>query len=263
MTDTTIAGKTALVTGGGRGLGQAAAWALAAGGARVAVADMNADHAAAVANELGSGTETLAVTVDVADSAQVQRMVDTVVEQFGGIDILLHAAGISRGPTQKGPDGWLPIQDVSEEDWNRVLQVNLSGTFLVDQAVARVMIPRGWGRIINVASMSGRVANKGLAGLAPYNASKGGVIALTKALAVEWAPYNISVNCISPGYMATEMGKRSQSMPGFRELQLDQTPAGRLGEPEEFAQAVLFLAGENAAYVTGHDLVMDGGYTAW
>ena len=159
--------------------------------------------------------------------------------------------------------GWLPMEKVSLSDWTRVVNVNLTGTFLFNRAVAPAMMERGWGRIINVASMSALVANRGLAGLGPYAASKGGVISLTKVLAVEWAAKGITVNSISPGYMATEMGTRSQRFPGFKELQLSLIPQGRLGDPREFAQTAVFLASEGAQHITGHNLVIDGGYTSW
>jgi NAD(P)-dependent dehydrogenase (short-subunit alcohol dehydrogenase family) len=259
-----LAGRVAVVTGAGRGLGYAAADALARRGARVAVVDVSEETAHAAAEDLGSITEAAAFPVDVADALAVGETVQAIGEHFGTVDILVHCAGISRGSTQKDDGGnWLPMESVPEADWHQVIETNLSGTFFMNQAVARHMIAQKRGRIINVASMSALVANKGLVGLGPYSASKGGVLSLSTVLAVEWAPYNITVNCISPGYMATEMGKRSQFMPGFKELQLDNTPMRRLGEPREFAHAVLYLASDDAAYTTGHNLVLDGGYTAW
>lgn len=257
-------GRVALVTGAGRGLGYAAADALARSGASIAVADVAEENAEQAAGDFDAVSAAAPFVVDVADAASVSRTVAAVEERFGTVDILVHCAGISRGSTQKGEDGaWLPMESVPEADWHRVIETNLSGTFFVNQAVARLMIRHKRGRIVNVASMSALVANKGLVGLGPYSASKGGVVSLSKVLAVEWAQYNITVNCISPGYMATEMGKRSQFMPGFKELQLDNTPLRRLGEPQEFAQAVLYLVSDNAEYMTGHNLVLDGGYTSW
>lgn len=255
--------KIALVTGAGRGLGKAAAERLALEGKSIVAADVDGGSAEKVAEALSVHTETEAFTVDVSNSADVERLVDSAVSRFGRIDILVHCAGIARGKTQRGDSGWLPMEAVSDADWHQVIEVNLSGTFFVNRAVGRVMIRHKWGRIINTASISGIIANKGLVGLGPYSAAKGGIITLTKVLAVEWARHNITVNCISPSYMATEMGMRSQIMPGFKELQLEMTPVGRLGEPEEFAQAVAFLASEGSSYVTGHNLLLDGGYTAW
>jgi NAD(P)-dependent dehydrogenase (short-subunit alcohol dehydrogenase family) len=255
--------KIAMVTGAGRGLGKATAELLALEGKSIVAADVDGNSAKNVAEALSKHIDTQAVTVDVSDSADVERLVETAVSRFGRIDILVHCAGIARGKTQKGESGWLPMEEVSDADWHQVLEINLSGTFFVNRAVGRVMIRHKWGRIINTASISGIIANKGLAGLGPYSASKGGIITLTKVLAVEWAKYNITVNCISPSYMATEMGMRSQTIPGFKELQLEMTPMGRLGAPEEFAQVVSFLASEGSSYVTGHNLLLDGGYTAW
>jgi len=262
--DNGFEGQVILVTGAGRGLGRAAAARFATAGVRVAMADVNGESAREGAEALSSFAETHPIEVDVADAASVGGMVDEVIARFGQIDVLVHCAGIARGAGQRKEDGsWLPMEQVSEADWRAVIEINLTGTFLVNRAVASVMIPAGYGRIVNVGSMSGMIANKGLPGLGPYAASKGGVIALTTVLAVEWADHGITVNCISPGYMATEMGKRSQSIPGFRDLQLSSTPLGRLGEPSEFAHAVSYLASREAAFITGHNLVIDGGYTAW
>ena len=259
-----LTGRVAVVTGAGRGLGYAAADALARSGARIAVVDVSEDTARQAAEDFDAISEAAAFTVDVADASAVSQTVQAIAERFDTVDILVHCAGISRGSTQKDDEGnWLPMESVPERDWHQVIETNLSGTFFMNQAVARLMIPQNRGRIINVASMSALVANKGLVGLGPYSASKGGVISLSNVLAVEWAPYNITVNCISPGYMATEMGKRSQFMPGFKELQLDNTPMRRLGEPREFARAVLYLASDDAAFMTGHNMVLDGGYTSW
>jgi NAD(P)-dependent dehydrogenase (short-subunit alcohol dehydrogenase family) len=259
-----LTGRVALVTGAGRGLGYAAADALARSGARIAVVDVSAETASQAAADFDAISEAEGYTLDVSDAAAVSSTVGAVAERFGTVDILVHCAGISRGSTQKDEEGnWLPMESVPESDWHQVIETNLSGTFFMNQAVAKLMIAQNRGRIVNVASMSALVANKGLVGLGPYSASKGGIVSLSTVLAVEWAQYNITVNCISPGYMATEMGKRSQVMPGFKELQLDNTPMRRLGEPREFARAVLYLVSDDAAYMTGHNLVLDGGYTAW
>lgn len=262
--DTGLKGKVVIVTGAARGLGRAAARAFAEEGSRVGILDVNRDAALSAALELSALAEVAGYGLDVRDEVQVEATVAAIHEKWGRIDVLVHCAGIARGDTQKDSDGsWLPMEDVQLADWEKVIGVNLTGTFLMDRAVAKRMIPARSGRIINVASMSATVANRGLIGLGPYAASKGGVISLTKVLAAEWAVHGITVNTISPGYMATEMGVRSHSIPGFKELQLSLIPRGKLGMPEEFAFVALMLAADSAANITGHDVVMDGGYTLW
>jgi NAD(P)-dependent dehydrogenase (short-subunit alcohol dehydrogenase family) len=155
------------------------------------------------------------------------------------------------------------MEELEEEDWDKIVEINLKGTFLVDQAVGIQMMKDGGGSIVNVASLSGVVANKGLLGHGAYCASKAAVIALTKVLATEWAQHNIRVNAVSPAYMDTGMLERTKSIPGLYDTQLDMTPMARYGRPEEFAATVLFLASDDSGYVTGHNLLMDGGYTAW
>jgi NAD(P)-dependent dehydrogenase (short-subunit alcohol dehydrogenase family) len=262
--ETGLKGKVVIVTGAARGLGRAAVQAFAEEGSIVCILDVNLGSALTAAEELSAITEAVGFGLDVRDEAQVEKIVASIHERWGRIDVLVHCAGIARGDTQKDSSGaWLPMEDVTLADWEKVIGVNLTGTFLMDRAVAKRMIPAHTGRIINVASMSAMVANRGLPGLGPYSASKGGVVSLTKVLAAEWAGHGITVNTISPGYMATEMGVRSHSIPGFKELQLSLIPQGRLGKPEEFAFVALMLAADNAAYITGHEVVMDGGYTLW
>ena len=155
------------------------------------------------------------------------------------------------------------MEELQEEDWDKIVEVNLKGTFLVDQKVGIQMIKQGKGSITNVASPSGVVANKGLLGHGAYCASKAGVIGLTRVLATEWAQYNIRVNALSPAYMNTGMLDRTKSIPGLYQTQLDMTPMSRYGEPEEFARTAIFLASEESSYITGLNLLLDGGYTAW
>lgn len=263
--DLGLKGKVVIVTGGARGLGLASARAFAAEGSRICIIDVNADAAIEAARMISpSGENAFGLSIDVRDEAAVDRAADAVHARWGRIDVLVHCAGIARGDAQKAEDGsWLPMEKVGLADWEKVVGVNLTGTFLMDRAAARHMIPARSGRIINVASMSAHVANRGLAGLGPYAASKGGVVSLTKVLAAEWAAHGITVNSISPGYMATEMGVRSHAIPGFKELQLSLIPQGRLGKPDEFGFVALMLAADGAAHITGHDIVMDGGYTLW
>ena len=259
-----LAGKTCIITGGGRGLGYAAALEFASQGASVVIADLNVESDERIVKDIEAfGGQALSIDVDVSDSNKVDQMVHRSLEAFGSIDILLHCAGIGRLPSQRGADGWRPMQELSENDWDKIVAVNLKGTFLTNQRVGAHMIKNGHGSIVNVASMSGVVANKGMLGHGAYCASKAGVISLTQVLATEWATFNVRVNAISPAYMNTEMMSMSRSMPGVYESHIDMTPMRRYGEPSEFAKAVLFLASDDSSFVTGHNLLMDGGYTAW
>ena len=256
--------RTALITGAASGLGKATAERFSSRGMNVILADRNSEQLSEVMKSLpGDPSGRTAVTVDVTDKSSLKAMVDHGEKAFGRIHSLIHCAGVARGATQMGPEGWLPMEDVPEEDWDFVVDINLKGTFLVNQAVGRHMLKNGYGRIVNVASMSGVIANQMLNGHGPYNAAKGGVITLTKVFAVEWARRGVTVNSISPGYMNTAMGTRSKIVPGFMDFLTTRTAQGRLGEPSEFAAVVDFLASDDASHVTGHNLVMDGGYTAW
>jgi NAD(P)-dependent dehydrogenase (short-subunit alcohol dehydrogenase family) len=234
-------------------------------GLNVVLADVNEERLNSVISELpGAEQKRIGVSVEVTEKASVEAMVEKAVSAFGQVHSLVHCAGVARSPTQKGRDGWLPMEEISEADWDFVTEVNLKGTFLVDQAVGRHMLEHGYGRIVNVASISSLVANQKLLGHAPYNAAKAGVVALTKVLAVEWARRGVTVNSISPGYMKTDMGMRSLDyVEGFKEFLYERTAQGRLGEPSEFAAVVDFLTSDDASHITGHNLVMDGGYTAW
>lgn len=238
-----------MVTGGGRGIGRALALALADAGADVAVADIDLSAAKAVAAEItGRGRRGLAIETDVTSKPAVEAMVQTTVERLGGLDILINNAGI------------FPIASVAtmrEEDWDRVMAVNLKGVFLCSQAALAPMRQRGGGRIINIASVSGLV---GAVGFAHYAASKAGVIGFTKALAREVAPMGITVNAIAPGIIDTEMTR--QTFPASAlELYKAQVPLRRLGQPEDLAAIVVFLASPGVAYITGQVYVVDGGYT--
>jgi NAD(P)-dependent dehydrogenase (short-subunit alcohol dehydrogenase family) len=186
---------------------------------------------------------------DVTKASDVDSAVSRVLGQWGRIDILVNCAGISH---------WAPAEDLKEEDWDRVMDVNLKATFLCCRAVARSMIANRRGKIINIASMSARIVNYPQPHV-DYNTSKAGVVMLTKSLAAEWAQHNINVNSISPGYIATEMTKRSQ----YHELWKKLTPMNRLGEPLELKGTVVYLASEASKLMTGHDLVIDAGYTLW
>lgn len=244
-----LTGKVAVITGSGRGLGKAVADGLAAAGAVAVIADIDEKSAAETACLLSeAGHESLAVQVDVADASSVDRMVDTVISQCGRIDILVNNAGINRRN---------PCIDMSEQDWDTVIDINLKGTFLCCRAVGRVMVEQRQGKVINVTSLLGSVAqpNRG-----PYAASKGGVVQLTKVLALEWAPCNINVNGLAPGYVLTELNLQlMEDKKAFDEL-TGRIPMGRWAQPEEIVGSALFLASPAADYITGQILYVDGGY---
>lgn len=246
-------GKTALVTGGGQGIGRAFALALAEAGADVAIVDINRETAAQVADEIRTmGRRSLAIVADVTRKEDVESMVERVVNEWGYLDIGVNNAGVG---------SWADAEEMSEEEWDRILGINLKGVFLCAQTEARVMIPQGGGRIINTASMSASIVNRPQNQVA-YNASKAGVLHLTRSMAAEWASHNITVNTISPGYMRTPLIKSpevAEMVPFWQE----QIPMGRIGEVADLQGAVVFLASEAANYITGHDLVIDGGYCVW
>lgn len=241
-----LAGKVAIVTGGGSGIGAAIAAAYAAKGARVAVVDMNLDAAEAVAAGLPGA---IALACDVTDAGQGGATVAAVQVAFGSPDILVNSAGIAL---------LAPAEEMTADTWNRTIAVNLTGSFLMAQAVGRAMIGAGkGGRIINLASQAGSVA---IDLHTAYVASKFGVIGLTKSLALEWGKHGITVNSISPTVVMTELGRRAWDNPKGEALKA-QIPSGRFAEPEEIAAAAVFLASDGAAMINGADLLVDGGYT--
>ncbi len=231
-----LTGKTALVTGGASGIGKACALMLAANGARVAVADRNAPGARGVAEEIGANA--IAIAVEIGVSTSVQEMTDRTLRAFGGIDILVHCAGVS--PRRA-------VVDMSDEDWRSVMAVNLDGTMYVTRAVARAMIPAAAGTMILIASDRGLL---GQANKSAYAASKGGVIAYTKSLALELAPSGITVNAINPGTTDTPL-VRANMPPELWESRLRTDPLGKMSQPEDIAEMVLFLAGAGGRFMTG------------
>lgn len=241
-----LTGKTALVTGAASGIGAAIAEAFASKGVRVAVVDLNEDAAKAKAQELGNGA--IAVACNVAEAASVQAAVDTVKLAFDRIDILVNSAGIV---------ALAPAEKIEQSAWQRTLDINLTGTFLMAQAVGRVMIGQGTGRIVNLASQAGSVA---IDEHVAYCASKFAVIGVTKTLALEWGQHGITVNSVSPTVVLTELGKSAWA--GAKgEAMIGQIPAGRFAEPCEIAAAVVFLASDAAGMFNGADLIIDGGFT--
>jgi NAD(P)-dependent dehydrogenase (short-subunit alcohol dehydrogenase family) len=249
-----LAGQVGIVTGGGQGLGHTFCHAFAEAGADIVVAEINAQTGPATVREIESkGRRALFVQTDVRDRASVQAMVDQTLAQFGRVDFLMNNAGIVK---------WDPAEKATTQDWLNVIGVNLNGLFYCCQAVAGPMIERRSGRIINIASMSGMIVNRPQA-QASYNASKAAVIHLTKSLAAEWAPYNIRVNAIAPGYMGTDMARPFFEDPNYGGVWIEAVPMKRPGRPEELGPAAVFLASEASSYMTGAVMVIDGGYTLW
>lgn len=244
-------GKTAIVTGGGSGIGRATAELFAREGARVVVADYRHDTGEATVRAIkAAGGDALFVAVDVSDPPQVERMVQAALDAYGGIDILFNNAGMLAFGT---------VADTDPEVWNRVISVNLTGVYLCSRAVLPNMIARGGGSIVNTSSSTG--AHDAKDNTAAYVASKGGVTLLTRAMAIDHAKNNVRVNAIAPGPTDTPMLR--DNLPGaMREAFARTFPMGRLGKPEELAQAVLFLASDEASFVTGAILAVDGGQTA-
>lgn len=241
-----LTGKTALVTGGASGIGAAICEAFARKGASVAVVDIKKEEAEAQAQRLpGNGS---GFGCDVADRASVEALGQDVAETFDHIDILVNSAGIV---------ALAPAKDLSDEDWQRTIDINLTGTFLVCQVIGRLMISRGSGSIINMASQAASVA---IDQHAAYCASKFGVVGLTKTLALEWGPYGVRVNSISPTIVLTELGK--QAWAGEKGAAAQKLiPAGRFAMPDEIAATAVFLASNGSEMLNGADIVIDGGYT--
>ncbi|MGB9700664.1 MAG: SDR family NAD(P)-dependent oxidoreductase [Thermodesulfobacteriota bacterium] len=246
-----LAKKVAIVTGAGQGLGWAIAKRLADDGASLVIADINWERAQEKASLLQKmGREAMAIQVDVSRANEVSQMVAQVLEKFGRIDILVNNAGIL------GP--YFPVEEYPEELWDQVIAVNLKGTFLCCRAVIPIMKKQGKGSIVNIASVAGKEGN---ANMAPYSASKGAIITLTKTLGKELATSHIRVNAVSPALLETEM---TQSMtPEQRALLTSKIPMGRLGKPEEVAAVVKFLVSDEASFVTGQCYDISGGRSVY
>ncbi len=241
-----LSGKVAVVTGSAQGIGQAIAVALARDGADIVVADLNVNQCRETVNQVEQlGRKVMAVSVNVGDWDQVKRMIEHVLKEWERIDILVNNAGITRDSL---------LLRMKDGDWNAVLQVNLTGTFFCVKAVVPTMSRQRSGRIVNIASIVGAIGNIGQAN---YSASKAAVIGLTKTVAREYASRSITVNAVAPGFIDTAMTQGLAA--DTREALLGQIPLKRLGQPNDVANAVCFLASENAAYITGHVLHVNGG----
>ena len=240
--------KVAIITGGGRGIGRAYALALAEEGAFIVIADIDLGSAENVAAEVEAiGRRAIAIKTDVTNIEDVDQMVQKTLDTFNKIDILVNNAGTAQ---------FVPTVELAKADWDRVIDINLTGELLCAQAVGRQMIKQKSGKIINISSTA---AHRGLSGLAAYCASKGGIVALTRALAVEWADYNVNVNSVSPGSTVTPMTVGT----GLDvEKEIRRTPLARINKPEDIVGAVLFLASSASDNITGQDIIVDGGITA-
>ena len=249
---TDLADKVVIVTGGGRGLGRSIADGFAKQGATVILVGRNLEQLNIAASEIvEAGGKAVAFVADIADEDSVSTLSKSVHETYGRIDVLVNNAGIN--PWYKS------AEKTTLQEWRQILDVNLTGVFLTCKHVGQFMLNAGQGSIINITSVAGRV---GLAKTTAYCAAKGGVEMLTRQLALEWAPKGIRVNAVAPGYFATDLTEGLRIHPVLGRRVLDRTPMGRFGEPQEIVGASLFLASSAAAYVTGHSLAVDGGWTA-
>ncbi len=249
-----LKGKAVIITGGRQGMGRADALAFAESGAKVTVADISQEDCQLVVDEIEkNGGEALAVKCDVTNQKEVEEMVRKTVEKFGRLDILVNNAGICQ---------FKPFLELTEAEWQRTLDINLKGYFLCAKAAAKEMAKQKSGAIVNIASVVMGQMGIGMAGLSHYSASKGGIAALTKTLALELAPSNIRVNAIAPGAIDTPMVASTKTDPKILEQTLAMIPMRRMGKPEEIASAVLFLSSNASSYITGSIVVVDGGWLA-
>lgn len=249
-----LAGRVAVVTGGARGIGRAIGEVFLEAGATLVIADIDGDESARTASALATGSrKAVAEALNVRDPASVRSVAERVQKQFGRVDILVNSAGIARNsPGEATPDA----------EWLEVLDINLNGTYWCCREFGKTMLSQRRGSIVNIGSMSGLVVNRPQP-QAAYNASKAAVHMLTKSLAAEWAGSGVRVNAVAPGYIGTELTKRGLSNKEWAARWVDMTPMGRIGEPPEVANLVLFLASDAASYMTGSVVSVDGGYTTW
>lgn len=247
-----VADKVAIVTGGSKGLGRAMALGLGEAGAKVVVTSRTVPMIEETADEvIRKGGAAIAVPVDVNDPQSIDRMVGRVIDHYGKVDILINNAGIA--PMKR-------TVDTDMDDWNNVMNTNLKSAFLISKAVAGGMIEQRKGKIVNIGSVLGKMAS---AVAMPYCVSKAGIAHMTRALALEWAPFGIHVNCIAPGFFETEMTAPAREDESHRKFLTFKIPFKRLGKPEEIVGTALFLASEASDYMTGAVLYLDGGYTIW
>ena len=246
MCELSLEGKVALITGGARGIGKELALRFAKEGSDIAICDVNMELLEQTAEEIrGMDKDVLVFKADVTSSTEVQNMLDKILDKFKKLDILINNAGITR-------DGL--ILRMSEEDWDKVIAVNLKGSFVCTKAAAKVMLKQRFGKIVNLASIIGIMGNIGQAN---YAASKAGIIGLTKSVAKELAPRGVCVNAIAPGFIKTEMTAKLPE--DIQKKMLSVIPLGRFGEPKDVADLALFLSSESSSYITGQVIQIDGG----
>ncbi len=249
-----LEGKVAFITGARRGMGKAHALELARCGAKVVVTDISLEDCQLVVREIKKkGDEALAFKVDVTNKKEIEKAVEETVKKFGRLDILVNNAGVAQ---------FKPFLDLTEEEWNKTLNINLKGQFLCAQICAKEMAKNKYGRIVNIASVAAGQVGVGFPNLAHYCASKGGIVAMTEVLAIELASYGITVNVVAPGMIETPMIDPVKQDPKAFEGILKRVPLGRVGKPEEVAKLVAFLVSDDSSYMTGSMVVIDGGWLA-
>jgi 3-oxoacyl-[acyl-carrier protein] reductase len=251
-----LKGKVAIVTGGGRGIGEAICLAFASEGANLAVSDIIYENATAVSEEIRSkGGKAIAIKTDISKQEDVRHLVETTLKEFNKIDILINNAGVS--PKKEGGEPAM-TWEIPVEEWDTVMGINLKGTLLCSQSVVKHMLPRKYGAIVNIASIAGKKAGRPMPTGAHYDSSKAAIINLTQRLAGEVANQGIRVNAVAPGRIATPLAKLSSKE--WNEAMLEATPMKRFGTPEEVANLVLFLASDAAGYITGETVSINGGW---
>ncbi|OYO51578.1 NAD(P)-dependent dehydrogenase (short-subunit alcohol dehydrogenase family) [Lachnotalea glycerini] len=247
-------GKVSFITGGARGIGKAIATAIAEAGSDVAIIDLDMEEAEKTAKEIEMlGVKAIAIQADVTKEEEVDHMMQIILDTFGKLDVAFCNAGICMN---------IPADEMTYEQWKKVIDINLNGIFLSSQAAAKVMLKQKKGSIINTASMSGHIVNVPQPQCS-YNASKAGVIMLTKSMAVEFAKKGVRVNSISPGYIGTELTLQSPTLKPLIEQWNEMAPLGRMGRPDELQAIAVYLAGDTSDFTTGSDFVIDGAFTCF